>query len=54
MVDEQRRRGTPISTLGADKAYDTADFVADLRDSLPGQPVFNRAVSLRDSWAAER
>jgi glutaminyl-tRNA synthetase len=29
-------------------------FVADLRDSLPGQPVFNRAVSLRDSWAAER
>ena len=31
MVDEQQRRGTPISTLGADKAYDTADFVADLR-----------------------
>jgi len=29
-------------------------FVADLRDSLPGRPVFNRAVSLRDSWAAER
>ena len=26
-------------------------FVADLRDSRPGAPVFNRAVTLRDSWA---
>jgi glutaminyl-tRNA synthetase len=26
-------------------------FVADRRDSKPGQPVFNRAVTLRDSWA---
>ncbi len=26
-------------------------FVADLRDSKPGRPVFNRAVTLRDSWA---
>jgi glutaminyl-tRNA synthetase len=25
-------------------------FVADLRDSKPGKPVFNRAVTLRDSW----
>ncbi|MBL8534016.1 MAG: glutamine--tRNA ligase/YqeY domain fusion protein [Betaproteobacteria bacterium] len=25
-------------------------FVADLRDSKPGSPVFNRAVTLRDSW----
>jgi glutaminyl-tRNA synthetase len=25
-------------------------FTADLRDSSPGRPVFNRAVSLRDSW----
>ena len=29
-------------------------FVADMRDSAPGRPVFNRAVSLRDSWGAER
>ncbi|MGQ0749876.1 MAG: glutamine--tRNA ligase/YqeY domain fusion protein [Betaproteobacteria bacterium] len=29
-------------------------FVADMRDSLPERPVFNRTVSLRDSWAAER
>src|SRR5262245_52552091 len=28
-------------------------FVADLRDSTPGKPVFNRAVTLRDSWAKE-
>jgi glutaminyl-tRNA synthetase len=28
-------------------------FVADLRDSRPGQPVFNRAVTLRDSWGKE-
>ncbi|MBI4205399.1 MAG: glutamine--tRNA ligase/YqeY domain fusion protein [Betaproteobacteria bacterium] len=27
-------------------------FVADLRDSKPQRPVFNRAVSLRDSWSA--
>jgi glutaminyl-tRNA synthetase len=26
-------------------------FVADVRDSQPGRPVFNRAVTLRDSWA---
>jgi glutaminyl-tRNA synthetase len=25
-------------------------FVADLKDSRPGMPVFNRAVTLRDSW----
>jgi glutaminyl-tRNA synthetase len=25
-------------------------FVADMRDSKPGAPVFNRAVTLRDSW----
>jgi glutaminyl-tRNA synthetase len=28
-------------------------FVADLRDSRPGKPVFNRAVTLRDSWAKQ-
>jgi glutaminyl-tRNA synthetase len=26
-------------------------FVADRKDSKPGAPVFNRAVTLRDSWA---
>ncbi|MBI2312719.1 MAG: glutamine--tRNA ligase/YqeY domain fusion protein [Betaproteobacteria bacterium] len=26
-------------------------FVADRRDSKPGAPVFNRAVTLRDSWS---
>ena len=29
-------------------------FVADRRDSKPGTPVFNRSVTLRDSWAAAR
>ncbi len=28
-------------------------FVADLRESQPGQPVFNRAVTLRDSWGKD-
>jgi glutaminyl-tRNA synthetase len=28
-------------------------FIADLRDSKPGAPVFNRAVTLRDSWARD-
>jgi glutaminyl-tRNA synthetase len=26
-------------------------FVADRRDHAPGVPVFNRTVTLRDSWA---
>ena len=26
-------------------------FVADLADHGPGRPVFNRAVTLKDSWA---
>jgi glutaminyl-tRNA synthetase len=29
-------------------------FVADLRDSKPGRPVFNRAVTLRDSWGRQQ
>jgi glutaminyl-tRNA synthetase len=29
----------------------TGYFCADTTDSAPGRPVFNRAVSLRDSWA---
>jgi glutaminyl-tRNA synthetase len=29
-------------------------FVADLRDHAPGRPVFNRAVTLRDSWTKPR
>lgn len=28
-------------------------FVADRHDSKPGQPVFNRIVSLRDTWATK-
>jgi glutaminyl-tRNA synthetase len=26
-------------------------FIADLRDHAPGKPVFNRTVTLRDSWS---
>ena len=26
-------------------------FCADLKDSQPGKPIFNRIVPLRDSWA---
>jgi glutaminyl-tRNA synthetase len=26
-------------------------FCADYKDSKPNQPVFNRVVTLRDSWA---
>jgi glutaminyl-tRNA synthetase len=26
-------------------------FVADLVDHRPGRPVFNRSVTLRDTWA---
>jgi glutaminyl-tRNA synthetase len=28
-------------------------FCVDLRDSVPGRPIFNRTVSLKDSWAKE-
>lgn len=27
-------------------------FCADLKDSQPGRPVFNRTVTLRDSWGS--
>ena len=29
----------------------TGYFVADRHDHCPGHPVFNRTVSLRDTWA---
>ncbi len=29
-------------------------FVADIKDSQPGSPVFNRAVTLRDSWGKKK
>jgi len=29
-------------------------FVADRHDHVPGTPVFNRTVTLRDSWSAKR
>ncbi|MGA1178398.1 MAG: glutamine--tRNA ligase/YqeY domain fusion protein [Burkholderiaceae bacterium] len=29
-------------------------FVADLKDSQPGAPVFNRTVTLKDSWAKQK
>lgn len=29
----------------------TGYFVADLRDHAPDKPVFNRSVTLRDTWA---
>ena len=43
--------------LGRAKPEDTYQFerlgyfCCDLKDSLPGKPVFNRIVTLRDSWA---
>ena len=45
-------------SLGIAKAEDRFQFerhgyfVADRRDSKPGEPIFNRTVTLRDSWAA--
>ena len=30
----------------------TGYFVADRRDHTPGKPVFNRSVTLRDTWSA--
>ena len=32
MIDDGPRRGIHVGTLGADNAYDTSDFVADLRN----------------------
>jgi glutaminyl-tRNA synthetase len=29
-------------------------FVADLKDSRPDAPVFNRTVTLKDSWAKQK
>ncbi|MCY1466435.1 Glutamine--tRNA ligase [compost metagenome] len=44
-------------SLGQAKAEDRFQFeregyfCADLKDSKPGRPVFNRTVTLRDSWS---
>ena len=32
----------------------TAYFCVDSRDSKPGQPVFNRTITLKDAWAKEQ
>ena len=32
---------------------DLGYFCVDARDSKPGKPIFNRTVTLRDSWAKE-
>ena len=39
-----------VSAVGHETDFTIADFVADLRDSKPGSPVFNRAVTLKDGW----
>jgi glutaminyl-tRNA synthetase len=31
--------------------YLTVYFCADVKDSKPGTPVFNRIVTLKDTWA---
>jgi glutaminyl-tRNA synthetase len=31
----------------------TGYFVADRRDHAPASPVFNRSVTLRDTWTAK-
>ncbi len=32
----------------------TGYFMSDTEDSTPARPVFNRIVSLRDSWAKQK
>jgi hypothetical protein len=53
MIDEQQQRGFRITTVGADKAYDTTDFVADLRarNVVPhvAQQITNRRGSKIDA-----
>ncbi len=43
LADAQPGSGYQFERLGY--------FCADLKDTAPGKPVFNRVVSLRDSWA---
>ena len=37
----------PASTISSSSGY----FIADAIDSKPGKPVFNRTVTLKDTWA---
>lgn len=43
-----------LATAAAGSSYQferLGYFCVDLKDSVPGKPVFNRAVTLRDAWA---
>ena len=43
-----------LATVAAEESFQFERhgyFVADLKDSQPGKPVFNRTVTLKDSWA---
>jgi glutaminyl-tRNA synthetase len=45
-----------MSAAQADQRYQFERhgyFVADRVDSQPGKPVFNRIVTLKDSWVAK-
>ena len=46
-----------LAQVAAEMRYQferTGYFCVDKNDSKPGQPVFNRTVTLRDSWAKEK
>ncbi len=52
--DHRVRRARARRNVAAGEAFQFERhgyFVADLRDHAPGKPVFNRTVTLRDSWA---
>jgi transposase len=49
MIRRQRRNGIPPRTVGGDKAYDTADFVADLRAEGITPHVAPNITTRRDS-----
>jgi glutaminyl-tRNA synthetase len=43
-----------LKNAGAEEIYQFLRhgyFCVDHKDSKPGRPVFNRAVSLKDTWA---
>jgi len=48
----EQMAGALGSVFGVDRQLirDRSYFVADRVDSKPGKPVFNRIVTLRDSW----
>ena len=46
-----RKQGLAVAAVGSKYQFERLGYFCVDKDSAPGQLVFNRAVTLRDTWA---